>query len=62
LPVRKNRYPIRLQRADYYSKRNVRPDRIEGLGLAMADAVSLKNIALPMSKDELATLIQVPLQ
>jgi NitT/TauT family transport system substrate-binding protein len=47
---------------DYYPKNNVLPDRIEGLDLAMADAVSFKYITRPLTKDELATLIQVPLK
>jgi len=47
---------------DYYPKNNVLPDRIEGLDLAMADAVSFKYITRLLTKDELATLIQVPLK
>jgi NitT/TauT family transport system substrate-binding protein len=47
---------------DYYPKNNVLPDRIEGLDLAMADAASFKYITRPLTKDELATLIQVPLK
>ncbi len=52
----------KLVPADYYPKRNVLPDRIEGLDLAMADAVSFKYIAAPLSKDQLATLVLVPLK
>jgi len=47
---------------DYYPKNNVLPDRIEGLDLAMADAVRFKYIAAPLSKEQLATLILVPLE
>jgi hypothetical protein len=47
---------------DYYPKNNVLPDRIEGLDLAMADAVRFKYIAAPLSKEQLATLILVPLK
>ncbi len=47
---------------DYYPKNSVLPDRIEGLDLAMADAVSFKYITRPLTKDELAMLIQVPLK
>jgi hypothetical protein len=47
---------------DYYPKNNVLPDRIEGLDLAMADAVSFKYITRLLTKAELATLIQVPLK
>src|SRR5262245_36729425 len=50
----------RLAPQDYYPKNNVLPDRIEGLDLAMADAVSFKYIAAPLSKEQLATLILVP--
>jgi len=45
---------------DYYPKNNVLPDRIEGLDLAMADAVSFKYVAMPLTKEQLATLILVP--
>src|SRR5262249_9465412 len=50
----------RLAPEDYYPKNNVLPDRIEGLDLAMADAVSFKYIATPLSKEQLATLILFP--
>jgi NitT/TauT family transport system substrate-binding protein len=46
----------------YYPKTNVLPDRIEGLDLAMADAVSFKYIAAPLTKDQLARLLLVPLR
>ena len=49
-------------RDDYYPKKNVLPDRIEGLDALMADAVSFKYIAAPLSKDQLARLILVPLK
>jgi NitT/TauT family transport system substrate-binding protein len=52
----------RLAPEDYYPKNNVLPDRIEGLDLAMADAVSFKYIAAPLSKEQLAALILVPLK
>jgi NitT/TauT family transport system substrate-binding protein len=47
---------------DFYPKNNVLPDRIEGLDQAMADAVSFKYIAAPLSKDQLAKLVLVPLK
>src|SRR5258708_263796 len=50
----------RLAPDDYYPKSNVLPDRIEGLDLAMADAVSFKYIAMPLTREQLATLILVP--
>jgi NitT/TauT family transport system substrate-binding protein len=49
-------------RDDYYPKNNVRPDRIEGIAPLMADAVSFKYIAAPLSQDQLARLLLVPLQ
>jgi len=52
----------RLAPEDYYPTNNVLPDRIEGLDLAMADAVSFKYIAAPLSKEQLAALILVPLK
>jgi NitT/TauT family transport system substrate-binding protein len=51
----------RLAPDDYYPKNNVLPDRIEGLELAMADAVAFKYIAAPLSQDQLARLVLVPL-
>ena len=42
----------RLALEDYYPKNNVLPDRIEGLDLAMANAVSFKYIAAPLSKEQ----------
>jgi ABC-type nitrate/sulfonate/bicarbonate transport system substrate-binding protein len=52
----------RLAPEDYYPKSNVLPDRIEGLDLAMADAVVFKYIPAPLTQDQLATLVQVPLK
>ncbi len=47
---------------NYYPKNNVLPDRIEGLDLAMADAVSFKYITAPLTKEQLARLVLVPLK
>jgi NitT/TauT family transport system substrate-binding protein len=47
---------------DYYPKTNVLVDRIEGLDLAMTDAIAFKYIPAPLSPEQLATLIQVPLK
>jgi NitT/TauT family transport system substrate-binding protein len=52
----------RTVRDDYYPKNNVLPDRIEGLDALMADAVSFKYMPAPLSKDQLARLILVPLK
>jgi NitT/TauT family transport system substrate-binding protein len=47
---------------DYYPKNNVLVDRIEGIELAMADAITFKYISAPLTPEQLATLIQVPLK
>ncbi len=49
-------------RDDYYPKNNVLPDRIDGIEPLMADAVSFKYLAAPLSKDQLARLLLVPLK
>jgi NitT/TauT family transport system substrate-binding protein len=49
-------------REDFYPKKNILPDRIEGMDAVMADAVAFKFIAAPLSKDQLAALILVPLK
>src|SRR5262249_27043417 len=51
----------KLAPEDYYPKSNVLTDRIEGLELAMADAVAFKYIPAPLTKDQLAQLVLVPL-
>ena len=40
-------------REDFYPKKNILPDRIEGMDAVMADAVAFKFIAAPLSKDQL---------
>jgi NitT/TauT family transport system substrate-binding protein len=50
----------RLAPEDYYPKSNVLPDRIEGLEAAMADAVSFKYLAAPLTKEQLSRLVLVP--
>jgi NitT/TauT family transport system substrate-binding protein len=50
----------KLAPGDYYPKNNVLPDRIEGLDLSMADAVTFKYIAAPLSKDQIERLVLVP--
>ena len=49
-------------REELYPKKNILPDRIEGMDAVMADAVTFKFIAAPLSKDQLAALILVPLK
>ncbi|TMJ31275.1 MAG: ABC transporter substrate-binding protein [Alphaproteobacteria bacterium] len=46
---------------EYYPKQNVLPDRIEGIEPLMADAVKFKYLTAPLSKDQLAKLLLVPL-
>src|SRR5262249_17586137 len=46
----------------FYPRNNVLVDRIEGIGLAMADAIAFKYISAPLTPEQLATLIQVPLK
>src|SRR6185295_5974511 len=50
----------RLAPDDYYPKNNILPDRIEGLDLAMADAITFKYMAAPLSKEQLEKLVLVP--
>jgi len=52
----------KLAPADYYPKNNVLPDRIEGLDLAMADAVAFKYIPAPLTSEQLKQLVLVPLK
>ena len=52
----------KLVRDEYYPKKNVLPDRIEGLDLAMGDAIAFKYISAPLTSEQLANLILVPLQ
>jgi NitT/TauT family transport system substrate-binding protein len=47
-------------RDQFFPKSSVLPDEITGLDLIMPDAVDLKFIAAPLSKEQLATLIQIP--
>ncbi len=51
----------RSTRDDFIPKANANPDVIAGLDEAMADAVNLKFLAAPLSRDQLKELIQVPL-
>jgi NitT/TauT family transport system substrate-binding protein len=48
--------------ADFYPKKNVLPDRIEGIDFAMADAVSFKYIPAPLAQEQLGKLVLVPLR
>ena len=47
-------------RNDFFPKASVDPDRIVGLDTIVPDAVGLKYTAAPLSKEQLAELIQIP--
>jgi NitT/TauT family transport system substrate-binding protein len=47
---------------EYYPRSNVLPDRIEGIDASMADAVAFKYISAPLTEEQLAELILVPLR
>ena len=51
---------IVLQRDQFNPKEAMLPDRLSDLDLAMADAVELKFLDKPMTKDELTELFQIP--
>ena len=38
----------------------VNPDRVSGIDEVMADAIAFKFIAAPLSKEQIAELIQIP--
>src|SRR6185295_7437984 len=46
--------------AEFLPKQAVDPDRISGVDDVMADAVTFKYIAAPLSKQQLDALIQIP--
>jgi NitT/TauT family transport system substrate-binding protein len=47
-------------RDGYFPKSAVSPDAIIGLDLIIPDAVNLKFTAAPLTKEQLAELIQIP--
>jgi NitT/TauT family transport system substrate-binding protein len=47
-------------RDDYFPKAVLSPDQIVGLDLIMPEAVNLKFIAAPLTREQLAELIQIP--
>ena len=47
-------------RDDFFPKASVDPDRIVGLDTIVPDAVALKYTAAPLTKEQLAELIQIP--
>jgi NitT/TauT family transport system substrate-binding protein len=49
----------RRVRDDFFPKSLVNPDEIKGLDALMKDAVDLKFIAAPLTKEQLAVLIQL---
>lgn len=49
----------RRVRDEFVPKDNARPDKIEGLDLAMADAITFKYLTKPLSPEQLQELIQL---
>jgi NitT/TauT family transport system substrate-binding protein len=47
-------------RNDFFPKSSVDPDKIVGLDTIVPDAVALKYTAAPLTKEQLAELIQIP--
>jgi len=47
-------------RDDFFPKTSVDPDKIVGLDVIVQDAVALKYTAAPLTKEQLAELIQIP--
>ena len=47
-------------RDEFFPKAAIDPDRIVGLDLIVKDAVDLKYTAAPLTKEQLAELIQIP--
>ncbi len=47
-------------RDDFFPKKAIDPDQIVGLDAVMPDAVALKYIPAPLTKEQLAELIQIP--
>ena len=47
-------------RDDFFPKAAVDPDKVVGLDVIVQDAVTLKYTAAPLSKEQLAELIQIP--
>ena len=50
----------RRTRDEFFPKASVDPDRVVGLDTIVPDAVTLKFTAAPLSKEQLAELIQIP--
>jgi NitT/TauT family transport system substrate-binding protein len=50
----------RRTRDDFFPKKAIDPDKIVGIEEIMPDAVALKYLAAPLTKDQLVELIQIP--
>jgi NitT/TauT family transport system substrate-binding protein len=50
----------RRVRDEFFPKSLIDPDRMSGLDLLMADAVTFKNLPQPLTPDQVATLIRIP--
>ena len=60
LPPKLDEATARRALAEFLPLAAVNPDRISGIDEVMADAVSFKFIAAPLSREQLAELIQIP--
>lgn len=47
-------------RDDFFAKEALNPDRIVGLDIIVKDAVDLKYTAVPLTKEQIAELVQIP--
>jgi NitT/TauT family transport system substrate-binding protein len=52
--------PLAKQAPDFITKDSLDPLRVVGLDAMMVDAVKFKYLPAPLSKEQLATLVQVP--
>ena len=51
---------LAMSRQQFHPKEAMSPDRVSGIDSIMADAVALKFLEKPLSKDQLSELIQIP--
>jgi NitT/TauT family transport system substrate-binding protein len=47
-------------RDDFFPKSSIDPDKVIGLDAIVQDAVTLKFTAAPLTKEQLAELVQIP--
>ena len=51
---------VRRLRTEFFPKAAIWPDTISGLDAVMADGIRFKFLQAPLSKEQLAELIQLP--